>query len=735
MSRLNFKDATPVLLAVTGVLPGVSWETREPEQVAMDAAVLRRLEAHVGGRGCVVRHGYMVHTWGDASQRADVASAAKPWYGHFLLKAVEDGRIGGLDQPVSRLEPRLAELAQDANITWRHLANQTACYGLEEAPGTAFDYNDWMMALLWDTLFLKVYSATYDDVDETVLHPLLTDVLQCEDAPTFMAFGVGDRAGRLAVSPRDFARFGLLYLQGGNWDGRQLLREDLVELAVRSPLPNSIPRAAGAAVEMLPGQRTLGSREVPDNQCDHLGSYSFLWWTNGVDREGRRHWPGAPLDAYGAFGHGGPRAMVVAPSLDAIISWNDARVNSPEAESEALRLLTEACLDRDPTLGHVTPSPEAPHRLWRRGTGPLLLCGPGDPEDFLYRGDLNPDGTRKGDQDALIAKLAASGANCLYVQAVRSHGGDGDATQNPFVNHDPAQGLSEPILAQWGNWLQALDEAGVVTYLFLYDDGARIWDTGDDVAAEERAFIERLIRRFAPYRHIVWCIAEEYEERYTPARVRNLARAIREADAFAHPIAVHQLHGLDFRAFADDPAIDEFAIQYNVGSAQELHEGLLQAASQARGRYSLNLAECADMGTGAALRSRLWACAMTGASVMVLGMDVASTPAEDLYACGRLVRFLQATDLARLTPHDELARGATRYVLADPGRSYAAYAPVAGDVGLAGLDAGVYVLSWLDCATGAEHLQATVPVAGGEARWPRPEAIGAEAVVLVRRIE
>ncbi|HIE53447.1 MAG TPA: hypothetical protein EYP85_16975 [Armatimonadetes bacterium] len=33
------------------------------------------------------------------------------------------------------------------------------------------------------------------------------------------------------------------------------------------------------------------------------------------------------------------------------------------------------------------------------------MCGPGDPEDFFYRGQLNPDGTRRGDQRELIRKL------------------------------------------------------------------------------------------------------------------------------------------------------------------------------------------------------------------------------------------------------------------------------------------------------------------------------------------
>ncbi|MBM3476982.1 MAG: hypothetical protein FJX75_27240, partial [Armatimonadetes bacterium] len=160
MSRLKFKDVTPLVAIVqAAVFPGVGWERRAPERVQMDAVRLDALREVVGGRGCVIRHGYTVYAWGDQAQRADVASAAKPWYGHFILKAVEDGRIGSVDEPVARFEPRLNTLNaplgfKDRQITWRHLANQVACYGVKENPGTAFDYNDWMMALLWDTLFL-----------------------------------------------------------------------------------------------------------------------------------------------------------------------------------------------------------------------------------------------------------------------------------------------------------------------------------------------------------------------------------------------------------------------------------------------------------------------------------------------------------------------------------------------------------------------------------------------------
>lgn len=345
-----FVGATMSMSAAEPVFPGVTWAVRTPDEVGMSVTGLERFCEAVGGRGCVVRHGYLVYTWGDATKRGDVASAAKPLYTHFLLKALEERKIRSLDDTVLPLEPRLGELNaalghKDRGITWRHLANQTSCYGVAEAPGTAFCYNDWQMALFWDLLFLKVYQTTYERVDGDVLHPLLTDPLGCEDDPTFMAFGTGDRPGRLGISPRDFARFGWLYLRRGNWGGQQLLGERLARMAVASSLSNDIPQSAGHAAELLPGQRTLGSQTVPDNQTDHFGSYSWLWWTNGIDRQAKRHWADAPRDVFGCFGHGGPRVMAVMPSLDLVVSWNDADVKSREAENEAFRRLGAAVVD------------------------------------------------------------------------------------------------------------------------------------------------------------------------------------------------------------------------------------------------------------------------------------------------------------------------------------------------------------------------------------------------------
>lgn len=332
------------------VYPGRSWEYRPAEEIGMSAAGIEYFWRYVGGRGCVTRNGYLVHTWGDASRRADVASAAKPVYTFFLLRALEERRIPSLDAPVAAFEPRLKELnpeldRKDSRITWRHLANQTSCYGLREEPGKAYAYNDYQTALFWDTLFLKVYGASAATVDAQVFDARLGEALGFEDDPTLLAFGPEDRLGRLAISPRDFARFGLLYLRRGEWRGKPLLSRAHARLAVGSPLPNSIPRTRGQAAPMLPGQRSIGSRVVPDNQTDHLGSYSFMWWLNGVDREGRRHWPDAPADTIAALGHGGKEALVLFPSTGVVVSWNESRVDGAEMQNEALRRLRAAVLE------------------------------------------------------------------------------------------------------------------------------------------------------------------------------------------------------------------------------------------------------------------------------------------------------------------------------------------------------------------------------------------------------
>lgn len=121
-------------------------------------------------------------------------------------------------------------------------------------------------------------------------------------------------------------------------------------MAVSSPVARDLPRTVARATEMIAGQRTMGATEKPDDETDHHGSYSWLWWINGVDETGHRFWPNAPVDTYACLGHAnGMRGLAVIPSLDLVISWNDTRFDrlpaEPHPAGEFFHLIAAAIQD------------------------------------------------------------------------------------------------------------------------------------------------------------------------------------------------------------------------------------------------------------------------------------------------------------------------------------------------------------------------------------------------------
>ena len=152
----------------------------------------------------------------------------------------------------------------------------------------------------------------------------------------------------MALSVRDFARFGLLYLRRGQWRDRQLLKPEFVQMATDSPLAADTPLTRGKPADMLPNQRTIGgSRNITPVGP---GYYSFNWWLNRTNKVGQKLFLDAPADAYVASGHGGVRLLCVIPSLDLIVCWNDSKIEDHDQSpgnantkcNQAARLLREA---------------------------------------------------------------------------------------------------------------------------------------------------------------------------------------------------------------------------------------------------------------------------------------------------------------------------------------------------------------------------------------------------------
>jgi hypothetical protein len=422
-----------------------------------------------------------------------------------------------------------------------------------------------------------------------------------------------------------------------------------------------------------------------------------------------------------------------------------------------------------PQMGQLMVDPDNPMwMVYNRDNNkdgqldPYFMCGPGDPESFLYRGTRNADGTRNGGQLQLIEKLKENGGNCIYLMVVRTHGGDAwkdvendpanfpDDKHNPWVAQNPAFGLNPDILDQWEIWFSEMDKNGITIYLFIYDDAINVgeklgWllDASGNLHPGERQFIQDIVNKFEHHKNLVWCMMEEGQEigKDWQLHISKIAEVIREADDYKHVIASHQLPGNVFY-HADDPNIEQFAIQsahWEVGTTPDsIHTWLVKTWEMADGKFGLNMSEDpvhdkqSKKTDREGIRKRSWAMAMAGTYVMVFGMDIVNTPVEQLQDCRRQQEFFESTDFNRMTPHDELKCDGTQYVLAAPGQSYIAYSSGGSEkVGIQKMVKGKYNLKWFDCVSGKTVNANNMDVEAGDQSWKKPDGIGEEAVLYI----
>jgi CubicO group peptidase (beta-lactamase class C family) len=154
--------------------------------------------------------------------------------------------------------------------------------GLMREPGTFWDYEN------YDTI-LAVYAmklALGDDQTylEYPRRALLDRIGMRNTLLSVDRFGDFILSSQVYTTARDLARFGLLYLNGGVWNGERLISEEWIEF-VRTPAPST-----AASGNFYGGQWWL----VPDNRTD------------------------VPKDAYSTAGNRG-QYVIVVPSHDLVI--------------------------------------------------------------------------------------------------------------------------------------------------------------------------------------------------------------------------------------------------------------------------------------------------------------------------------------------------------------------------------------------------------------------------------
>jgi CubicO group peptidase (beta-lactamase class C family) len=177
-----------------------------------------------------------------------------------------------------------------------NIAAYAASLPLSHPPGAHWNYNSAGIDLICDGLG-RVFAPGAAPEERRaavagVLRKELFDPIGMKSAqPEFDAAGPFIGGSHVYATARDFARFGLLYLRDGAWDGRRILPEGWVDFA-RSKTP-----------------------------ADDSNIYGAGWWITPADGKGRPFRglaPGGPKDLFVAQGHEG-QLIVVVPSKDLII--------------------------------------------------------------------------------------------------------------------------------------------------------------------------------------------------------------------------------------------------------------------------------------------------------------------------------------------------------------------------------------------------------------------------------
>lgn len=270
-TTLPSTTAAPV---TTGVFPGADWEVGDlptaVDRPALDAAVdvafgapdasgrVRSIVIVQGGRIVYERY----HPLDGPDTIMDSFSVAKSITSAAIGLLVGDGLVDvGARAPIAQwddpADPRHA-------ITLEHLLHMAsglqyeeqygpgsqvlgmlsapvasefiASFPLEAEPGTLFDYSTGTTAILAGIVYDTVGGSQQGDafLQERLFEPLgITSIeLQRDQAGRWVG-GFGANA-----TTRDFARFGLLYLNDGVWDGERILPEGWVEYS-HTPSPTN----------------------------------------------------------------------------------------------------------------------------------------------------------------------------------------------------------------------------------------------------------------------------------------------------------------------------------------------------------------------------------------------------------------------------------------------------------------------------------------------------------------
>ena len=247
--------------------------------------------------------------------------------------AIQDGKIGGIDETVMAYLPDYAQYVDDPRknaITLEHVLTlrtgwkwdeESAIYDdpdnshywmeesddwlryvieqpMEDEPGERLVYNTGAVHLLSGVI--KHATGVYADryAEKVLFEPLgITEYEWIKDVKGYPCTGGSN--GGLCLNARDLAKIGLMVMRGGRWNGTQVVPREWLDEAVR-------------------GRFRIGN----------IQKFGYLWWSGSFKIKGRQ------LDHIQSSGYGG-QILHLVPELDLVIvfqSWSrdeDADILAP----------------------------------------------------------------------------------------------------------------------------------------------------------------------------------------------------------------------------------------------------------------------------------------------------------------------------------------------------------------------------------------------------------------------
>lgn len=245
--------AAVIVTGLHGQEPEFAWRYTTPEAQGIDAAVLAPLFAQVQ-RDRVALHGFVLvrhdrivsEAYGypyTADTRHALYSVSKSFTAALLGIAIDQGLFTGVDERVQdifegvtsqapaermgrmRLKHLLAMSSGHATDTTNRItysydwAKTFMELPVEAEPGSIFVYNSGASYMLAAAIQRRARTTALAFAQENLFGPLGITNYTWDTSPTNVICG----GWGLSLRPLDLARFGLMYLRRGQWNGRQVV--------------------------------------------------------------------------------------------------------------------------------------------------------------------------------------------------------------------------------------------------------------------------------------------------------------------------------------------------------------------------------------------------------------------------------------------------------------------------------------------------------------------------------